>query len=165
MSTDRCGSVWFYWTSVYRSFWFLPSVSLNLLTIYIFCCVSFPPAQSRWSSAQTCSTFSQILVVFPAAVCGSPPPLWTTAPWKPCLYESSPPESCRGEVEEVWTSRRRMMRCLYLRRIQNDGWQFCCFCWTVFKSGLSCCIKKFINCSEKYIPSNRNIEIKSLKLT
>lgn len=69
---------------------------------------SFPsvfPAPSRPGSRPTCSTFSQIRLVFLAARCGSLPPRWTAARWRPCWYESSPCKTCIGPKPEVCASR------------------------------------------------------------
>lgn len=62
----------------------------------------FLPARTRSSSAPTCSTFTPSAAASPTAPCGSPSPLWTTAPWRACSSASSPSENCiwgRGKLK------------------------------------------------------------------
>lgn len=87
--------------------------------------IVFHPAQSRSSSAPTCSTFTRSAAASPTARCGSPPPLWMTALWRPCSSASSPSESCiSGRAKRKGrSSRHPTIHHLYPKRkmgIQSD---------------------------------------------
>lgn len=97
-----------------------------LFTILTSTTVSLP-VLSRSNSEPTSSTCIQNAAASPTAPCGSPPPLWMTAPWRGCSPASSPSGSCTSApgTWKVWGRRSLKIRHFYPKRramrIQTDG--------------------------------------------
>lgn len=102
---------------------------LKLLLIH--CVVDcFRSAPSRSNSVPTCSTCCPSAAVSPTAHCGSPPPLWRTAPWRPCSSAFSPSETCMSARVKGDDGSRPIIRKIYSKTVRrrsectSDKWPF-----------------------------------------
>lgn len=96
----------------------------------VTCWPLFPlSVRSWWSSAPTFSTFTPSAAACLTLHCGSPPPLWTTTPWRPCSPAFSPSESCTPGAREADAQQCRTRRFYQTRRkrripIEEPKWPF-----------------------------------------